>query len=412
MTTKPQTTKKWLNKTVAGAGLTSALGDFCYETTTVILPGFLAVLGIPAAALGIIEGIADAVASFTKMVSGYIADKLGHRKGLVLLGYGLTPVGQIFLALAVRWPVLLLGRIVSWFGKGLRGPLRDAIVIQAVSPETRGRAFGFHRAADTVGAVAGPLLGVALLGLAQNTPWDDASGPFRLVLWLSVLPGLLAVLSFLTLVRDPLHSPNPTLKFFSSLRGLPTRFKRYLGAVGVFGVGDFSHSLLILAATTLLSGSLGLIQAAQVAGLLYVWRNVIQVAVSYPVGALADRLGHQATLVAGYALGTATAVATILAFLIPQGGVPLLATIFTIAGLYVAVQEALESTVTAEMVEPETLTLSYGALGAVNGAAKFVSSSLVGVVWTLVSPLLAFGLAATMMGLGTVALSRVKKPSP
>jgi MFS family permease len=412
MTTKPQTTKKWLNKTVAGAGLTSALGDFCYETTTVILPGFLAVLGIPAAALGIIEGIADAVASFTKMVSGYIADKLGHRKGLVLLGYGLTPVGQIFLALAVRWPVLLLGRIVSWFGKGLRGPLRDAIVIQAVSPETRGRAFGFHRAADTVGAVAGPLLGVALLGLAQNTPWDDASGPFRLVLWLSVLPGLLAVLSFLTLVRDPLHSPNPTLKFFSSLRGLPTRFKRYLGAVGVFGVGDFSHSLLILAATTLLSGSLGLIQAAQVAGLLYVWRNVIQVAVSYPVGALADRLGHQATLVAGYALGTATAVATILAFLIPQGGVPLLATIFTIAGLYVAVQEALESTVTAEMVEPETLTLSYGALGAVNGAAKFVSSSLVGVVWTLVSPLLAFGLAATMMALGTVALSRVKKPSP
>jgi MFS family permease len=412
MTTKPQTTKKWLNKTVAGAGLTSALGDFCYETTTVILPGFLAVLGIPAAALGIIEGIADAVASFTKMVSGYIADKLGHRKGLVLLGYGLTPVGQIFLALAVRWPVLLLGRIVSWFGKGLRGPLRDAIVIQAVSPETRGRAFGFHRAADTVGAVAGPLLGVALLGLAQNTPWDDASGPFRLVLWLSVLPGLLAVLSFLTLVRDPLHSPNPTLKFFSSLRGLPTRFKRYLGAVGVFGVGDFSHSLLILAATTLLSGSLGLIQAAQVAGLLYVWRNVIQVAVSYPVGALADRLGHQATLVAGYALGTATAVATILAFLIPRGGVPLLATIFTIAGLYVAVQEALESTVTAEMVEPETLTLSYGALGAVNGAAKFVSSSLVGVVWTLVSPLLAFGLAATMMALGTVALSRVKKPSP
>jgi MFS family permease len=412
MTTKPQTTKKWLNKTVAGAGLTSALGDFCYETTTVILPGFLAVLGIPAAALGIIEGIADAVASFTKMVSGYIADKLGHRKGLVLLGYGLTPVGQIFLALAVRWPVLLLGRIVSWFGKGLRGPLRDAIVIQAVSPETRGRAFGFHRAADTVGAVAGPLLGVALLGLAQNTPWDDASGPFRLVLWLSVLPGLLAVLSFLTLVRDPLHSPNPTLKFFSSLRGLPTRFKRYLGAVGVFGVGDFSHSLLILAATTLLSGSLGLIQAAQVAGLLYVWRNVIQVAVSYPVGALADRLGHQATLVAGYALGTATAVATILAFLIPQGGVPLLATIFTIAGLYVAVQEALESTVTAEMVEPETLTLSYGALGAVNGAAKFVSSSLVGVVWTLVSPLLAFGLAAAMMALGTVALSRVKKPSP
>jgi MFS family permease len=128
----------WLNRTVAGAGLTSALGDFCYETTTVILPGFLAVLGIPAAVLGIIEGIADAVSSFTKMVAGYIADRLGHRKLLVLIGYALTPLGQAFIALAAAWPLLLLGRIVSWFGKGLRGPLRDAIVIQAVSPATSG----------------------------------------------------------------------------------------------------------------------------------------------------------------------------------------------------------------------------------------------------------------------------------
>lgn len=143
---------------MVGAGLTSALGDFCYETTTVILPGFVAVLGIPAAVLGAIEGIADATASFTKMGSGYIADKLGHRKLLVVLGYGLTPLGQGLIALAVGWPLVLLGRVVSWFGKGLRSPLRDAIVTQAISPATRGRAFGFHRAMDTVGAVVGPLL--------------------------------------------------------------------------------------------------------------------------------------------------------------------------------------------------------------------------------------------------------------
>lgn len=234
--------KNWLNRTVAGAGITSALGDFCYETTTVILPGFLAVLGVPAAMLGIIEGIADAVAAFTKMVSGYIADRLGHRKLLVLLGYGLTPVGQVLIALAAGWPLLLLGRIVSWFGKGLRGPLRDAIVIQAVSPATRGRAFGFHRAADTIGAVLGPLLGVALLGWAKALPWLGATGPFRLALWASVIPGVLAVLAFLTLVRDPERSSNPALRFFSSLRTLPRRFRRYLGAVGIFGIGDFSPS--------------------------------------------------------------------------------------------------------------------------------------------------------------------------
>jgi MFS family permease len=394
---------------VAGVGLTSALGDFCYETTTVILPGFLAVLGIPAAALGIIEGIADAVANFTKMVSGFIADKLGHRKLLVLVGYGLTPVGQVLIAMALGWPLLLLGRIVSWFGKGLRGPLRDAIVIQAIRPETRGRAFGFHRAMDTIGAVIGPLLGVALLGVAHSWTWADASGPFRFVLWLSVIPGVLAVIAFLTLVQDPLHSPNPALRFFTSLRDLPARFKRYLGAVGVFGLGDFSHSLLILAATQLLTAKMGVVHAAQVAGLLYVWRNVVQVAVSYPVGVLADRLGSLPVLVAGYALGALTAVGTVLAFWRQVDSVPVLAGLFFVAGLYVAVQEALESTVTADMVSADTLATSYGALGTVNGTAKLVSSSAVGVLWTAVSPEFGFGLAALLMIAGTFAMQRLRR---
>ncbi|WP_244160923.1 MFS transporter [Pseudomonas delhiensis] len=398
----------WLNGTVVGAGVTSALGDFCYETTTVILPGFLAVLGIPAAALGIIEGIADALAAYTKMFSGYIADKLGHRKLLVVIGYGLTPVGQVLLALALGWPLILLGRLVSWFGKGLRGPLRDAIVVQAVTAESRGRAFGFHRAMDTLGAVAGPLLGVALLGWAQRLPWDDASGPFRLVLWLSVIPGVLAVLAFLTLVRDPQHSANPGLKFFQTLKGLPLRFKRYLGAVGLFGIGDFSHSLLILAATQLLAGSLGVVQAAQVAGLLYVWRNLVQVLTSYPIGALADRLGSLPVLVAGYALGALTALLAALAFWLRVDSLPLLALLFTVAGLYVSVQEALESTVTADMVQPQTLALSYGALGTVNGTAKFVSSATVGLLWSAVSPVLAFVCAAVLMAAGTAALARLR----
>ncbi|MCI0655427.1 MAG: MFS transporter [Methylococcaceae bacterium] len=399
----------WLNRTVAGAGITSALGDFCYETTTVILPGFLAVLGIPAATLGIIEGIADAVASFTKMISGYIADKLGHRKLLVLVGYGLTPAGQVLIALATGWPLILLGRLVSWFGKGLRGPLRDAIVIQVVSPETRGRAFGFHRATDTIGAVAGPLLGVALLGLAQDWHWYDASGPFRFVLWLSVVPGALAVLCFRVLVNDPQNSPNPALKFFRSLRGLPRQFKRYLGAVGIFGIGDFSHSLLILAATQLLTASMGIVHAAQIAGLLYVWRNVVQVAVSYPVGVVADRIGHLTVLAAGYMLGALTAILTALAFWFGVGGIALLAGIFLIAGLYVAVQEALEPAVTAEMVQSDILAMSSGALGTVNGAAKFISSATVGVLWTAVSPELSFGLAALFMAAGTLSLLRIRK---
>jgi len=404
----PEKPRRWLNRTVGGAGLTSALGDFSYETTTVILPGFLAVLGIPAAMLGLIEGIADTVSSFAKMVAGYIADKLGHRKALVVVGYALTPVGQALIALAVGWPLILIGRLVSWFGKGLRGPLRDAIVAQAIAPATRGRAFGFHRAMDTVGAVVGPLLGVALLGWAQGLDSADAAGPFRLVFWLTLIPGLLAVLAFLTLVKDPEHSPNPALQFLTALRGLPGRFKAYLGAVGIFGAGDFSHTLLILAATQLLTRSLGVVQAAQAAGLLYVGRNVVQVVISYPIGVLADRYGSLPVLVVGYVLGTLMAVLTALAFLLSIDSLMLLGTIFFLAGLYVAVQEALEPTVTADMVSPDALGMSYGALGTVNGATKFISSTAVGVLWTVVSPVFSFGLAAVLMAAGTGAMMRVR----
>ena len=341
------------------------------------------------------------------MVAGFIADKFGHRKGLVLLGYASTPIGQGLIALAVGWPLILLGRTVSWFGKGLRGPLRDTILAQAITPNTRGRAFGFYRAMDTVGAVAGPLLGVALLGWVQSFAWGDAADPFRMVFWLTLAPGFLAVLAFLILVQDPEHSPNPALKLFSTLRGLPARFKRYLGAVGIFGVGDFSHSLLILAVTQLLTPSMGVIEAAQMAGLLYAWRNVVQVVTSYPVGVLADRHGAQRILVGGYALGVLTAVLTAIAFALNGSNMAILAVIFFVAGLYVAVQEALELTVTAEMVSADTLSTSYGALGTVNGAAKFASSAAVGALWTLVSPILGFGLAAILMAAGTVALARV-----
>jgi len=401
--------KSWMNRTVCGAGVTSALGDFCYETTTVILPGFLAVLGIPAAVLGIIEGVADAVASFTKMISGYIAGKLGHRKLLVVVGYGLTPFGQVLIAMAAGWPLLLVGRVISWFGKGLRGPLRDAIVTQAINPETRGRAFGFHRAMDAVGAVVGPLLGVALLGWAQGLSWEDPAGPFRVVLWFSILPGVLAVLAFLALVQDPEHSPNPALQFFRALRELPSRFKRYLGAVGLFGIGDFSHSLLILAATQLLASSMGMVQAAQMAGMLYMWRNIVQVAMSYPVGMLADRYGSLPVLIVGYVLGVLTAVMTAMAFWFGVDSLLPLGAVFFIAGLYMAVQEALESTVAAGMVSGDMLAMSFGALGTVNGTSKFVSSSLVGVLWTIVSPVFGFGLAALLMAAGTLALLRVGK---
>jgi MFS family permease len=399
---------RWLNRTVLGAGVTSALGDFCYETTNAVLPGFFALLGIPAAALGAVEGIADAVSSFTKIGAGYFADRLGHRKALVVIGYGLTPLGQIAIALAIGWPMILLGRAVGWFGKGIRGPLRDAIVAESITSETRGRAFGFHRAADTIGAVVGPLLGVAFLSWAQSVRLDDPSQAFRLVFWLAIIPGVLSMLSFAFLVKDDESRPNPALRFWASVGCFPAEFRRYLAAVGIFGIGDFSHALLILAATELLTPSMGVLHAAEIAASLYIARNVVQTVASYPIGYAADKIGHRTVLLLGYALGVVVAVLMVLAFALRLESLWLLGGVFLLAGLYVAVQEALEPSLTAGLVPDEVRGIAYGVLGSVNGVGKLASSAAVGFLWTAISPAAGFGLAAALMAAGTVALMRVR----
>lgn len=408
LTTNDDNAGGWLNRTVVGAGLTSALGDFNYETCNVILPGFLAVLGIPAVALGAIEGIADGISSFSKLGSGYIADKLGHRKTLVIVGYGLTALMPVLFALSAGWALILFGRIVGWFGKGIRSPLRDAIMAEAITPASKGKAFGFHRAADTAGAVIGPLLGVAALAWAQDFHPKDASAPFRTVFWLALIPGILSVVSFSLLVRDDCSVPNPTLQFWSTLRELPSRFQRYLRAVGIFGIGDFAHTLLILAATQLLTSSMGVTHAAMVAGLLYVWRNAVQTLVSFPIGVLADRFGHRRLLVIGYAIGVSVAALTATAFAIQANNLVLLVCIFTLAGFYVAVQESLEATLTSELVPQTIRATSYGLLASVNGVGDLISSAVVGLVWTAISPVIAFAFAAAVMAIGTVTLARLR----
>ena len=399
--------RAWLNRTVIGAGITSALGDVTYESANAILPGFFAALGIPAATLGAIEGAADALASFSKLGAGYIADRVGHRKTLVVVGYTLTTLMMGFFATATGPPGILAGRIVGWFGRGIRGPLRDAILAQAITEETRGRAFGFHRAADSVGAIVGPLVGVALLAWMQQRMVSGAAAPFRVVFWLMLVPGIGSVISFMWLVQDPEASPNPGLRFWRTIAALPSDFRQYLAAVGVFGVGDFAHTLLILAATQLLAPRLGTTRAAAVAGLLYVGRNAVQTAASLPIGALADRVGHKRVLTIGYLLAVVTAAVVSAAFMRPDAAAVLLVMAFAAAGLYTAIEEALESTIAAEHVPVAVRGIGFGVLGSVNGLGDFVSSTAVGALWTSTSPSIAFGAAAVVMAIGTGAMMAV-----
>ncbi len=406
----------WLNSTVLGVGITSALGDFAYETATVILPGFLSALGASAAALGAIEGSADAASSFTKLGAGYLADRFGRRKPLVLVGYALTPLGQLLFALATGVWSVLIGRVIAWFGRGIRGPLRDALLAEAITPQTRGRAFGFHRAADTVGAVIGPLLGVALLALLQGRPGGgaatDATQPYRWVFWLTLIPGALAVLSFGLLVRETRRPASPTLRFWATLRAFPPDMRRFLASVGLFGFGDFAPTLLILAATRLFSPAHGLAHAAELAGTLYVLRNVVYTVAAFPVGAMADRLGHRGLLAAGYLLGAFVALGVLVAFALSLDSLAYWVAIFGAAGLVVAVQDTLESTVTAEMIPAEVRSMAFGVLGTTNGLGDLVSSLAVGTLWTAVSPVAGFGYAAATMAAGAVMLARLRTTRP
>jgi len=398
----------WLNRDVAGMCLTSLFADVCYEMVLAVLPGFVAAIGVAAAALGWIEGGADALASFVKLGAGWYSDRQGRRKPAVSLGYFLSGTALSVLALAASWPPILLGRAVAWLGKGIRGPLRDSMLSDAASPQTRGKVFGLHRAADTTGAVLGPLLGVWLLSVL---PHPDRAAPYRVIFLVSLIPGLLAFASMLLLVRERLRQPQPGLQFWGSIRILPGAFRRWLRGVGVFGLGDFSHTLLVLAAARLLAPAHGNLRAAQIAALLYGLRNAAYAVAAFPVGALADRMQKRTLLSAGYAMGAVTGFGVAALFAAGAARLPLLAAVFVWAGAYVGFEKPLEAAMTADLVPSGSRGTAYGVLGSVNGVGDLLGSGMVGMLWTLVSPQAAFAAAGVLMLAGAALVLLTAKRS-
>ncbi len=397
----------WLNRDVIGMGLTSLLSDASHEMATAVLPGFVAVLGLSPAVLGLVEGVADAVSSFVKLGSGWISDRLGHRKPMVVGGYFLTGASKALFALAYGLPLLLAGRTLAWFGRGFRSPLRDALLANSVPAEDRGKAFGFHRAGDTLGAIIGPLLGVWFLAYLQPQT-TDPSEPFRIIFLLTLIPGLGSGVAFAALVRERRGAPS-RMEFWTTVKALPPSFRRLLAGVGIFGMGDFARTLMILAATQLLTPKYGFNKAAEIAGLLYVGHNVVYAAYSYPIGALSDRLGRRGLLSLGYIAGALASFGFLAAFLWKLDVIIYLLSLFGLSGFSVAVVDALEGALTADLaVENSMRGTAYGVLGTVNGVGDLVASILVGTLWTAVSPVLAFGYAAILMGLGGMVIYRLR----
>jgi MFS family permease len=391
----PSTSSSWLNRTTLGIGLTSLFSDWSHEIATAILPAFLASLGAGPGWLGAIEGTADGLSSFSKLAAGHYTDRLSRRKPLVQIGYVVTTLATGALALAANAWHVLIARTTAWLGRGVRTPGRKALLAAGVSPDAYGRAFGFERMMDTLGAIVGPITALWLLQLTSHN--------YHRVLAWTLVPGVLAVLTIGLLVREtPNHRP-ASGSFWLGIRQLPPSFRKFLVAVGVFGLGDFSHTLLILFATQALTPARGKAVAASIAVGLYLVHNIFYAAFAYLGGWLSDHVPHRrVVLAAGYSLA---AVMAILLVSSPKT-VPLLAVVFAIAGMMVGVEEALEDSLAAELAPQEQHGMAFGTLAAVNAVGDFVSSATIGLLWTTASPSTAFGFAAVLFALGAVLILR------
>ncbi|MGH9708334.1 MAG: MFS transporter, partial [Candidatus Acidiferrales bacterium] len=365
--------KRWLTRGVLGIGLASLFSDWGHEAATAILPAFLASLGAPAFALGIIEGVSDGLSSFSKLAGGWIADHPAWRKPTGIIGYLATGLSTFAYAFAQSWPAVLVMRALGWTGRGSRGPSRDTLLADAVEPGKEGRAFGFERAMDTLGAVLGPLCAATLLGVL------GLRGVFR---W-TVVPGVAAALAFAFLAPAAKavhghHAPS----FASSFAQLPKSYWRFLAGVFAHGIGDFAPTLLILRASQILAPRLGITRAAAVSVALYTFHNFINAAVSYPAGALGDRIGKRGLLALGYLVG----VVTYAGFIFEPPTIPMLAVLFGLAGIHGALQQSLEKSLAAELLPPGRRGSGFGVLATVNGVGDLVSSVAVGALWSSIGP--------------------------
>lgn len=270
----------WLNRNVRVLSAVSFLQDAASELLYPLLPIYLTVvLGAPPAVVGAIEGAAEGAASITKLAVGPLGDRFAKRP-LIATGYGMAALGKVIVAAAGAWHGVLTGRVVDRLGKGLRGGPRDALLVEGVDSGSRGKVFGFHRTMDTLGAVVGPLLGLAGYELL-----DHRIAP---LLWIAVVPAVLSVLLIGLVSEKPRTGPRPPRQpIMSGLRDMPARFWRVTSVVVGFGLVNFPDALLLLRLNEIGFSVVAVILA-------YVTYNLVYALGSYPAGVLADRVPRSA----------------------------------------------------------------------------------------------------------------------
>ncbi|WP_333594416.1 MFS transporter, partial [Anaerospora hongkongensis] len=339
-----------MHKNIILLGLVSLFTDISSEMIYPLVPLYLtAVLGASPAALGIIEGIAESLASLLKIGSGRMADRLDWRKPLAIAGYGLSGVAKVLFAVATSWTGILWARVGDRFGKGIRTAPRDALIADACDDKTRGKAFGLHRAMDTAGAVIG--IAVAYWLFTQY------NGNYITVFWLSVIPAVIGVLLLLLISDTGKSTAQAVKKLTFSWRELDSRLKYFIVVSFLFNLGNSSNQFLLVRAST--DG----FDPAQVI-LLYLLMNVTYLLISYPAGLLSDRMGRRALLVTGYFVYGLVYVG----FALAHSSWALIS-LFGVYGLYIGLTEGVEKALLADIAPSSQKASVYGLHALVVGAA-------------------------------------------
>jgi MFS family permease len=330
------------------------------------------------------------------MGSGYFTDRLQRRKPIAVAGYLMTALGTAAFGLATAAWHVLLARSAAWLGRGVRTPVRKALLAAAVDRSTYGRAFGFERMMDTIGAIVGPATAFLLLRIFHHH--------YSTLFAATLVPGLMAAALMAFVVKERERKPVAHISFGERLRLLPASYKKFLLAAGLFGAGGFAHTMLILLAAQELTPRFGAVKAASAAVALYVLHNIFYAAFCYIGGWAGDRFPKKWLLAAGYALGAVMA----LCIIVVPPDLWSLSLILVLGGISVALEETLEDSYCAELVEEKHQGMAFGVLATVNGIGDCLSSIIVGLLWAAAGTSVAFAYSAILFMAGAWPVTRVR----
>jgi MFS family permease len=392
-----------LPRNVWASSLASFFTDISSEMILNILPLFLAnVLGIRTSVIGLIEGVAEATASLLKIFSGWLSDRLRARKWLAVAGYGLSALAKPFFYFANTWGAIAATRWADRVGKGIRTAPRDALVADSIDDSQRGLAFGFHRAADTAGAMLGLIIALAIVWAAQSASVKLGRSTFQTVVLVSLVPAFLGVIALAVAARDvPVtgQRARPRITF----SGLGKPFLVFMLIVGLFDLGNSSDAFLVLRAQERGLSVVGIL------GMLVTF-NLVYTLISTPAGSLSDRVGRRRVIVGGWL----TYAAIYFGFAVAGTGWQIWA-LYALYGVYYGLAYGTTKAMVADLVPAELRGTAYGTYNAVLGVLDFPASVIAGLLWQGVGGWHGFGAPAPFlfgaaMALGAAVLMILWKP--